>query len=381
MEAKSKRVINVEILRLIGCIIVIGQHIKLPFINDNNIDIGRLSIASLFADNVAIFFMITGFFWFNGKSYKKIVKNTITKILVPALLLIAFSQIFLDWLTNTKTFLYCLQNPKIDFNLVLSNLFNWKTNIPACIHLWYICSYLKCVLWYPILNIISKDEKETIFARKIMLVWVVLEIIVMVIQNFYTLPFGKISFFTSVDKGIFWIMIGKEIYKKIDKIKENKKIRIIGAFMVVFGNIIRIIAQYFACKFDITNQVFFSWGYGFTYITAIGLALFILSFDFKPNKINNCLLFLASKTYYIYLVHWAVMEKLKNVSQNIFNILGNNRMNFLGENLYTIINILMVFVVSLIVSVIIEMVWKLIKNIFFKIQKIIIKDKSLNEGC
>ncbi len=275
-----------------------------------------------------------------------------------------------------KTFLWCLQNPTIDFNLIFANILNFETNIPLCTHLWYICSYIKCVLWYPILNLICKDEKEAKNARKIIGTLIFIGIIVMVIQNFYLLPCGRIEFFAEkIDKSILWVLIGTIIYKNINKIKENKKARIIGAIMVIIGNIIRVIAQYFACKYDINNQVFLSWGYGFTYITAIGLAIFVLSLDFKRTKVNNIILFLAYKTYYIYLIHWCVMEKLKIVSENIFNLLGKNEMSFLGENIYTIINICMVFIISLILATIVEFTCKLIKKAICDV-----KNKCIKEG-
>ncbi|MFQ6866632.1 hypothetical protein [Blautia sp.] len=57
-----KRDSAVELLRLLGCLIVIGVHTCLGAMVNGNYDFSRTFIACLLADGVAIFWFITGFF-------------------------------------------------------------------------------------------------------------------------------------------------------------------------------------------------------------------------------------------------------------------------------------------------------------------------------
>lgn len=73
----KRRDINVELLRIIGCLIIVGVHTCLYQIVDDRADIGRTFISCLLADGVAIFWMITGFFLFSNKSYIKVLKHAL----------------------------------------------------------------------------------------------------------------------------------------------------------------------------------------------------------------------------------------------------------------------------------------------------------------
>ena len=80
-ELKSKRDISIDLIRVIACLTVIGTHLCLQVLNQcyNRIDWSRLLEKSFLTDGVPLFFMITGFFLVNGRSYKKIWKSDFEK--------------------------------------------------------------------------------------------------------------------------------------------------------------------------------------------------------------------------------------------------------------------------------------------------------------
>ena len=73
----KKRDISIDLIRVIACLTVIGTHLCLQVLNGcyNRIDWSRLLEKSFLTDGVPLFFMITGFFLVNGRSYKKIWKS------------------------------------------------------------------------------------------------------------------------------------------------------------------------------------------------------------------------------------------------------------------------------------------------------------------
>ena len=75
------RDISVDIIRIVGCLIVILTHLSLQVLNQayNRIDWSRLLEKCFLSDGVPIFFMITGFFLVNGRSYKKYGKVQLKK--------------------------------------------------------------------------------------------------------------------------------------------------------------------------------------------------------------------------------------------------------------------------------------------------------------
>ena len=61
-----KRDINVEILRIIAILFVIGTHLKQGFYIDGQLNFIRVLIACFVGDGVAVYWAILGFFYFFG---------------------------------------------------------------------------------------------------------------------------------------------------------------------------------------------------------------------------------------------------------------------------------------------------------------------------
>ena len=67
MLSKYKKMnTNVQWIRIVASIIVIGCHIRLSPVNDGVIDKGILLITGIFNDGVSMFFIMMGFFLIRG---------------------------------------------------------------------------------------------------------------------------------------------------------------------------------------------------------------------------------------------------------------------------------------------------------------------------
>ena len=101
-KKEKKRDYAVELIRIYACITVILMHLSLHIYNiyDVQVDWSRLFEKAFFTEGIPLFLMITGFFIANGRTYKKILKNTFFKILIPTFIYVIFSQIFYEVLMN-----------------------------------------------------------------------------------------------------------------------------------------------------------------------------------------------------------------------------------------------------------------------------------------
>ena len=116
---KKERDISIDLIRLVACILVIGTHLCLQVFNEyyHEVDWSRLFEKCFFTDGVPLFFMITGFFIANGRSYKKIWKNTFFKVIIPSFIYVLFAQVFYMFFTNKESFLWCVHNAFANLNL------------------------------------------------------------------------------------------------------------------------------------------------------------------------------------------------------------------------------------------------------------------------
>ena len=85
MNKYKTRDYSVELFRLFGSFIVIGVHTCLPVFQNNALYLNRLFMACCFADGVAMFWMITGFFLYSESSYGKLLRKLRDRTIIPML--------------------------------------------------------------------------------------------------------------------------------------------------------------------------------------------------------------------------------------------------------------------------------------------------------
>ncbi len=372
-ETSKKRDYSVDLIRIIAALSVIGTHLCLQVLNQayNRIDWGRLLEKCFFTDGVPLFFMITGFFIMNGRSYKKIWKNTVKKVLLPTLAFVLFAQIFYMFVTNKESFLWCLQNAIYNLNIggILHSILTGTVESinSLCAHLWYIFSYVKIIIWIPVLWLVCKEEKTPKLARRMILVFGIISCIITDIQRFVTLPnIGAIKVFNFVDREIIYVLLGYELFIHKDKIKNNRKVCIISLIGFGLVNIMRykiemqyMVANYFT---DIVGREnFMEWKYTcLNIISGLCLFMFLYSFELKNEKLNKIILWISDKTFGIYLIHYLILAKI-----DLYKFEKIERFYF--EIIYLVVGI----IVTAILSTIIVCIIKEIKKLFIKGVKMI----------
>lgn len=95
-----KRDPGVEFMRILACLMVIGIHTALYAQVDGSWIFSRVFFNCIVADGVAVFFMITGFFLFQSRSYERILKRTWKNLGIPVVLYSIFGFLFFGWLLD-----------------------------------------------------------------------------------------------------------------------------------------------------------------------------------------------------------------------------------------------------------------------------------------
>ncbi len=358
----NTRDIAVDFIRVIACIIVIATHLTLTTYNiyEVQVDWSRLFTKCFLADGVGIFFLITGFFIANGRSYKKILSNTAKKIILPSFIVLVLSQIFYKFLINQETFIGCIRNFGMgNIKTILSAILHGEVHqtIPVAAHLWYIFAYIQIMIVFPFLQLLCKDEKDNKLARRILMVLVILNIIVKDIQKLWVLPIGEIEVFSVLDPKLLMVLLGYELYCQKDRIKNNKKYTILG--LAVFGmiNIIRYKAemQYMIINYIVKEEAFISWDTIFGVISAVSLFVAVYSLNIKNEFLCKIISKLSSMTFGIYLVHFMIIAKI-----DIFKFEKISTVKF--EILYMVLGTLTIFIVSLSIVLVLKAIQKYVKE-------------------
>lgn len=218
-----------------------------------------------------------------------------------------------------------------------------------CDHLWYILSYIKIIIWMPILWLVCKEEKNTKLARRIIIGFGLLAAVVVDIQRFIVLPeIGALKVFQLVDREILYVLLGYELFVHKDKIKGSKKIFILSSITFLVINFIRykLEIQYMVINnfVDIVGRESFI-GWRDTCLSIIsGLAIFMAIYSFKMNseKLNKVITWIADKTFGIYLIHYLIIAKVDLYKFETIE-------KFYLEIMYLIIGTIATFIVSILI--------------------------------
>lgn len=372
-NVKSKRDSSIELIRIVACMIVVLLHLSLNVFDEHHaqVDWSRLFEKCFLSEGVPIFYLIFGFFLCNGRSYKKIWKSTLKRVVIPVIIFVLFAQIFFMFILNKQPLSWCFKNAFINLNLqgiCRTILTGDVVHINSlCAHLWYIFSYLKIVLWVPVLWLICKEDNNSKLARRMIISFGILAMVIKDIQRFAVLPvIGEIKTFQMLDIDIIYVLLGYEIFVHKDKIKNNKKVRILSGLFFVIINIIRykIEMNYMVLNnfFEITGrETFADWRYtSLSFISATALFMFLYSFDIKSEKMSKVINWIADKTFGIYLIHYLLLAKIDLYK---FDAIGN----FILELLYLAIGLVLIFTASLLITCVIRTIKNLIISGYKKI--------------
>lgn len=370
IDKYSKRDASVELLRLLACFLVIASHVNLEARNAvGQLSTGRLFITSLVDQAVAIFFFIVGFFLYNGKNLKKTAKKVAISIVIPFVMYLLLEPVFLSYCLGEKSFLGCLRDMTVS-EKNLFQVFCWTSNyISYGAHLWYVFVYLEVMLFLPLVQYLCKDNARAVKFRRYFIALGLISKLLEDVQKIVHGNLGIIQLFNPLGMPIVITLIGYELYQKRDKF-HNWKCRWGGLGIYFVLNVISVIWTKLGDYKGVTTRLL-AYDSVIKIVAAAGFSVFILSFTIKHEKIKAGINFVASQTYYIYLIHMLVVTKLytAGIRGIIEKITVAGIPGFIGEFLFTVLFAAAVFAGSFICTLIIKGICCIVKWIYAGIYK------------
>ncbi len=302
-EINMKKDPAVELARIFGCLLVVGVHC---WINNFGVAIQSKSgtyIACIFADGVAVFWIISGFFMYKNYSYKQTLKRTIKSIVIPMLLLSAAMFFVLNNYLNGNGWHFILHS-KDDYKWILNSLLIWTNPVDRLGHFWYLYVYILLMLCSPVIAAFIKYLEEDTKREKLFLVLTFLLLVWNDLSNNQMGRFEHHAFAGAFPAAIESVW-GYLIYKYRDRLRKRRYIFIsAGAFLGL--NLLRM-----AIQLGRYHRIQDAATYILYWFSSIGLlcAICVIVFSFaaihsrKATVVNRAICWLASYTFSIYLLH------------------------------------------------------------------------------
>ena len=302
-EINMKKDPAVELARIFGCLLVVVVHC---WINNFGVAIQSKSgtyIACIFADGVAVFWIISGFFMYKNYSYKQTLKRTIKSIVVPMLLLSAAMFFVLNNYLNGNGWHFILHS-KDDYKWILNSLLIWTNPVDRLGHFWYLYVYILLMLCSPVIAAFIKYLEEDTKREKLFLVLTFLLLVWNDLSNNQMGRFEHHAFAGAFPAAIESVW-GYLLYKYRDRLRKRRYIFIsVGAFLGL--NVLRM-----AIQLGRYHRIQDTATYILYWFSSIGLlcAICVIVFSFaaihsrKATVVNRVICWLASYTFSIYLLH------------------------------------------------------------------------------
>lgn len=306
-----KRDYKLDVLKVIGCLLVILLHCKgLVIRTDGTINYNNLLIESFTAPCVEIFFLTSGFYLYkeNGTYLDKL-KRLLFNIVIPYIIFCFICLNLTDWLLGIKNIQENFQSNSVKENLNslwFSLRYNTADGLPNTLnHLWYIFSYIEIILFYPISKwFVQKCNKYVRNAVLIICFFFML-------QNDYRLLTGNdwmYNIFFHIPKAITISVMGHVLFNdfiKKDYIK-NKKFALVIFTMISIA--LMVLSYYMQAYYYEHGGVYYfdSWDSCITFVRTVILCVMVYLMDLKENKFVS---YIAQLSFYIYLIHYVILQR------------------------------------------------------------------------
>jgi len=362
MSYKEKKIdYSVELMRIVGCFIVIGLLLSINPVINNQINFNRQLVNALCFDGATIFWLITGFFFVKG-NYEKQLKRTIFGLWIPVIVLSILSYLIYDYSLLRSNKISEMNSILEYLSIFFKGILSFRNFAPSGSHFWFIYIYLFVVIISPlikkIINLIESTNTGVILGFLSFALLCVNDY-----TNNQLLHLGTHYLAALVPATVF-VIYGHFLYKNLNKIQNYKFINAISILVTyLLINLLRtyLIMNSYNVGVDSTLDNWFS---SFSIISAVLIVLLVsvLYKQYKSKKIDDWIGSISKYTLYIYLIHPFIIKVLKKLSIYKSLVSTLNGTNFVFECLYIVVFSVLVFIASLFVCVIVDRIIRKFKK-------------------
>ncbi len=368
-NTESKRDLLVELLRIIGCIMVVGVHVRLKNESNGIPDVNRIFISSVLVDGVNLFWMILGFFLFTERlTYGQRIQKSLKRIVLPLFLYNCFTFYFADFLFGGQSLLESFKHTWGEYQYVFcEGILKWRDAFPYGGHLWFMYIYFAVIVCSPAIcgmgKIILKDRRSQIIGF-------ILLYLLLVVNDITCNGLLQLSYFSvnAVVGASFYILLGGILYHNKDKITRSIKFGTVGVALFVGTCLVRTLIYYYGAG----NDQIMLWYSSFGVPEMMGLCLMVFGFGGYINwgKISRKMMIHFGKmSMYIYFFHAFAVCYL--IDHFVFARLEEKiARSWYGDVLYTCTATAMVIGIALVISEILYWLKHIIIKIVYKTKSI-----------
>lgn len=306
---------SIELVRIVAILLVIMAHSQLGVSFGETLVKGRLAISTMIADDVPLFLLVTGFFFFGrvkqdsdiATTFKYKLKSFAKTIYIPTILFILISIIYRYFAQSVPS----LADADWDY------LGRFVFRLSPGDHLWYICTYMSFVFFFPMLAFICQDSPEKNKLRRLLLAVAVGGAVIADVQYFFRMSMLDIEKYLWGYCTIF-LILGYELslwVKKFDlqQMPQRLKLAAVGAGLYLAGFMVKFGAQiYMFEQYNYGNNRFRWLQCTPCFVTAVGMFLLVYAIGSlvkKEGKLALVINFFGSCTFAIYLFHQLVINE------------------------------------------------------------------------
>jgi surface polysaccharide O-acyltransferase-like enzyme len=293
MNGMTKRQSNIELLRIIAIIMIIGNHFAVhgviqdygthPYLEfSTGTFINKVFVLSLIPGGIAgmgCFFIITGYFMID--TY-----NTIGKRILRLFLEAVFYGMLILLISVILSFVF-----KVDGNVNFSSMVRSILWPISSQNWWFLSSYVLLLLISPLINKIIMAVNEKNLLLFCVVAWIA----------FFSVPYIIGSAGYNYVEAIFWYIIGASIRRRntLEKVQKNTIIMLLLFICscIAFLSLNYLSVENPSKKMEIVNKLI---GVPIIIpIATISLFMFFLNLKFYSNTINS----IAKSVFGVYLMH------------------------------------------------------------------------------
>ena len=341
-----KRDPAIELARLIGCLIVIGCHTYLPLKVNDRFEPGRLFFGMLFADGVAVFWLIGGAFLLNYTDYKKLLAGRIKKVLLPMCAVGLLYFLYASYKEGNRTVHDLIFNYEAGYKNVIDNLLKWKNGITGYDHSWYIYVYMLLIVALPVLKYTVKFVDRS-RQRKILLVGGIILILAVNDLSRNRLVGFSLYRLRGLAGACLITLIGYYLYQAREFFKKRLFLIIAPAVFIVTNILREVVQLHREAAGYVDDKSIMYWYTLFGLIAASCILIFCMALirDKKATACNRTICYLASYTFPIYLIHLLIRYVFDSVglTKNLQHSVLTWNSGAAGEAVYLTIIISLLF--------------------------------------
>lgn len=323
-KERKEKVVKVELLRVLACLMVIMVHIRIQPIADGQILKTTVFINCILSSAVGLFLLVTGFFFYGSrKSFWQVGRHFLLKILAPTLFLVMFTLLFEPWILGQTTMADCIEDGNIieAAGAALNGVLRISSDYWGilCGHLWYIAEYGKLILLYPIVAVLIKyaDTRVILYLTGFNVFHC---LAIDLCRSFGILCFVYSEPFILPSQAL--VLIGCVLYQNRQRLKQRKWIS--AALLCTYGAGLLWMFYLQMRQFkgeggDWSGAYFTTWLSGIGMLMAIILAALVLSLPdtWKLwDLVKRPITFLGGLSFPVYLIQYAVIIKMGSLGIN-----------------------------------------------------------------